>query len=299
MFKEAVLIDGRYHADKILAQLKKKVEYQKEEYNRLASLAIILIGRDPASSIYIRNKVNAAKNIGIRTIVRDFDEHVTESLVLNEIARMNEDAAISGIIVQMPLPAHISKEKVINKIDPGKDVDGFHPFNVGLLYSGYTHGFIPCTARGCLELIKFTGIDPVTEDLSGKRVVIIGRSNIVGRPLAALLLQENATVTLCHSKTRDLAEITSASDIVVSAVGKPGFLGPEYFSEKAVVIDVGINRIGIEHKYRLIGDVDFPSVRKKVSYITPVPGGVGPMTVAYLLTNTFEAMLRQQIKPAI
>jgi methylenetetrahydrofolate dehydrogenase (NADP+)/methenyltetrahydrofolate cyclohydrolase len=201
------------------------------------------------------------------------------------------DSSISGIIVQLPLPKQISKEKVINAIDPAKDVDGFHPFNVGVLNSGYSGGFIPCTARGCLELIKLTQVN-----LEGKNVAIVGRSNIVGKPLADLLTTEDATVTLCHSKTTNLASITANADIVVTAIGKPRFFSSEYFSPRAIVIDVGINRISSEGNYKLVGDVNFESVKNKVSYITPVPGGVGPMTIAYLLTNTFEAMMRNKNK---
>ncbi len=223
--------------------------------------------------------------------MKNFEENISEKTLLGEILRMNLDNSISGIIVQLPLPKQISKEKVINAIDPAKDVDGFHPFNVGVLNSGYSGGFIPCTARGCLELIKLTQVN-----LEGKNVAIVGRSNIVGKPLAALLTTEDATVTLCHSKTTNLASITSNADIVVTAIGKPQFFSSEYFSEKAIVIDVGINRIRLEANYKLVGDVAFESVKNKVSYITPVPGGVGPMTIAYLLTNTFEAMMRNKNK---
>ncbi len=291
MIKEAILIDGKYHADLILEKLKKNIEYQKKENNLVAKLAIILVGSDPASAIYVRNKISAARKIGIDTEFKNFEENISEKTLLAEIVRMNLDNSISGIIVQLPLPKQISKEKVINAIDPAKDVDGFHPFNVGILNSGYSGGFIPCTARGCLELIKLTQIN-----LEGKNVAIVGRSNIVGKPLAALLSREDATVTLCHSKTTNLASITFNADIVVTAIGKPRFFSSEYFSEKAIVIDVGINRIRFESGYKLAGDVDFESVKNKVSYITPVPGGVGPMTIAYLLTNTFEAMIRNRNK---
>lgn len=288
MFKEAILIDGRYHANRLLEQLKKDIDHRKKENNLTAKLAIILVGSDPASIIYVRNKINAAKKIGVDTEFHNLAEDTTEKFLLSEIERLNKDETVSGIIVQLPLPSQISKEKVIKAIDPTKDVDGFHPLNVGLLYSGYGQGFIPCTALGCLELIKMT--EP---EISGKKVAIIGRSNIVGKPLAALLSKEDATVTLCHSKTKDLALITSSADIVVSAVGKPKFLTEEYFSAKAIVIDVGISRLASGDKENLVGDVDFETVKNKVAYITPVPGGVGPMTIAYLLHNTFEAMLKQ------
>lgn len=291
MIKEAILIDGKYHADLILEKLKKNIEYQKKENNLVAKLAIILVGSDPASAIYVRNKISAARKIGIDTEFKNFEENISEKTLLAEIVRMNLDNSISGIIVQLPLPKQISKEKVINAIDPAKDVDGFHPFNVGILNSGYSGGFIPCTAKGCLELIKLTQVN-----LEGKNVAIVGRSNIVGKPLAALLTTEDATVTLCHSKTTNLASITANADIVVTAIGKPRFFSSEYFSPRATVIDVGINRISSEGNYKLVGDVDFESVKNKVSYITPVPGGVGPMTIAYLLTNTFEAMMRNKNK---
>jgi methylenetetrahydrofolate dehydrogenase (NADP+)/methenyltetrahydrofolate cyclohydrolase len=291
MAKEAILIDGKHYASLILDQLKKNVDYQKKENNLNAKLAIILVGSNHASSIYVRNKINAAKKIGIDTELIHFDENVNEKNLLAEILRMNSDNSISGILVQLPLPKQISKEKVINTIAPNKDVDGFHPLNVGILNSGYEGGFVPCTARGCLELIKLTQID-----ITGKNIAIVGRSNIVGKPLAALLNIENATVTLCHSNTINLAKITSNADIVIAAIGKPLFLTSEYFSEKAIVIDVGINRVDFENNYKLVGDVDFDSVKNKVSYLTPVPGGVGPMTIAYLLNNTFEAMIRNNIK---
>ncbi len=291
MIKEAILIDGKYHADLILEKLKKNIEYQKKENNLVPKLAIILVGSDLASTIYVRNKINAARRIGIDTECKNFEENISEKTLLAEIVRMNLDNSISGIIVQLPLPKQISKKKVINAIDPAKDVDGFHPFNVGILNSGYSGGFIPCTARGCLELIKLTQIN-----LEGKNVTIVGRSNIVGKPLAALLSMEDATVTLCHSKTTNLASVTSNADIVVTAIGKPRFFSSEYFLEKAIVIDVGINRIRFESDYKLVGDVDFESVKNKVSYITPVPRGVGPMTIAYLLTNTFDAMMRNKNK---
>jgi len=291
MAKEAILIDGKHYASLILDQLKKNVEYQKKENNLNAKLAIILVGSNHASSIYVRNKLNAAKKIGIDTDLIHFDESVNEKNLLAEILRMNSDNSISGILVQLPLPKQISKEKVINTIAPNKDVDGFHPLNVGILNSGYEGGFVPCTARGCLELIKLTQVD-----ITGKNIAIVGRSNIVGKPLAALLNIENATVTLCHSNTINLAKITSNADIVIAAIGKPLFLTSEYFSEKAIVIDVGINRVDFENNYKLVGDVDFDSVKNKVSYLTPVPGGVGPMTIAYLLNNTFEAMIRNNIK---
>ena len=280
MVKEAIIIDGKRISEVILSDLKAKIA----KNNVLAKLAIILVGDDPASMIYVRNKIKAAHRVGISTELKHFDNDITESRLLKEIEELNINKEVSGIIVQMPLPDHISKFKVINALDPKKDVDGFHPLNLGMLFSPYEHSIVPCTARGCLELIK-----SCEENLEGKNVVIVGRSNIVGRPLAALLLKENCSVTICHSKTKNLASITSRADIVVSAVGNPQFMTKEYFNSDAIVIDVGINRIGSQDKYTLVGDVDFQEVKNKVRYITPVPGGVGPMTVAYLLVNTYAA----------
>jgi len=282
MITEAIIIDGKKISEHILADLKHRIDAEK----KLAKLAIILVGDDPASKIYVQNKIKAAQRVGILTELKNFDSDITEKRLLNEIVELNSDQEVSGIIIQMPLPAHINNFKVIMAVDPMKDVDGFHPLNVGMLYSPYEHGFVPCTARGCLELIKHC-----TEDLSGKNVVVIGRSNIVGRPLAALLLKEHCSVTICHSKTKNLAAITSKADIVISAMGKPKFLTEEYFNSHAIVIDVGINRMVSENKCELVGDVDFQSVKDKVKYITPVPGGVGPMTVAYLLINTYAAKI--------
>jgi methylenetetrahydrofolate dehydrogenase (NADP+)/methenyltetrahydrofolate cyclohydrolase len=281
MARTAIIVDGKKISEAILANLKAKIA----ENNISAKLAIILVGNNPASLIYVKNKIKAAHKVGIDTELKHFDNDISESKLLKEIADLNIAAEISGIIVQMPLPGHISKFKVINALDPKKDVDGFHPLNLGMLFSPYEHAIVPCTARGCLELIK-----SCEQNIEGKNVVIIGRSNIVGRPLAALLLKENCSVTICHSMTKNLAEITSRADIVVSAVGKPQFLTKEYFNSDAIVIDVGINRLDSnEGGYKLVGDVDFQEVRNKVSYITPVPGGVGPMTVAYLMVNTYIA----------
>lgn len=286
MIKEATIIDGKKMSNKILADLKIKIDQAKKAGSSPAKLAIILVGDDPASSIYVQNKIKAAARVGIKTCLQKFEDNILEKELLDEIQSLNKDKSVSGIIVQLPLPQHISKLKVIKSIDPSKDVDGFHPVNVGLLYSPYKHGFVPCTARGALELIK--SCCPI---LTGKNVVVIGRSNIVGRPLAALLLKEDCTVTICHSKTINLQDITKQADIVISAVGKPGFLTKDYFNKNAVVIDVGITRDQSGDKPGLMGDVDFENVRKHVKYITPVPGGVGPMTVAYLLVNTYAAKI--------
>lgn len=284
MVKEAIIIDGKKISEQMLADLKSKIDEDNKLLNTPAKLAIILVGDDLVSGIYVQNKIKAASKVGLLTELKNFDSDVSESLLLREIKRLNEAVEVSGIIVQMPLPPHISKLKVIMAINPKKDVDGFHPVNLGLLYSPYKHGFVPCTALGCLQLIKHC-----TEDLIGKNAVIIGRSNIVGRPLAALLLKEHCSVTICHSRTKNLAAITSKAEIVISAVGSPKFLTEEYFNSNAIVIDVGINRVISQNKCELVGDVDFQAVKDKVKYITPVPGGVGPMTVAYLLVNTYDA----------
>ena len=289
MIKEAIIIDGKEISEIILADLKAKIENDKQQGFRPAKLAIILVGDDPASTIYVQNKIRAALRVGILTELKQFDSDLPEKVLLSEVSRLNNDPEISGIIIQLPLPDHIDKAKVIMAVHPDKDVDGFHPINIGLLYSPFENGFVPCTARGCLALIK-----SCVDDLVGKNVVVIGRSNIVGRPLAALLLKEDCSVMICHSKTRDLASITSRADIVVSAIGKPKFLTKEYFNSNAVVIDVGINRLFLENKYTMVGDVDFQSVKDHVKYITPVPGGVGPMTVAYLLVNTYMASLKHR-----
>ncbi len=287
MIKEAIIIDGKEISEIILADLKAKIENDKKQEFRPAKLAIILVGDDPASTIYVQNKIRAALRVGILTELKQFDSDLPEQVLLTEVSRLNNDPEISGIIIQLPLPDHIDKAKVIMAVHPDKDVDGFHPINIGLLYSPFEHGFVPCTARGCLALIK-----SCVDDLAGKNVVVIGRSNIVGRPLAALLLKEDCSVTICHSKTKDLQSITSRADIVVSAMGRPQFLTKEYFNSNAVVIDVGINRLVSENKCTMVGDVDFQSVKDHVKYITPVPGGVGPMTVAYLLVNTYIASLK-------
>ena len=291
MIKEAIIIDGKKISEQLLAELKIKIDADNKLQSKPAKLAIILVGDDPASAIYVRNKIRAAARVGIDTEFKNFDDDISEISLLREIERLNTDEDISGIIVQLPLPKHISKGKVIMAIDPDKDVDGFHPVNVGMLYSPLEHNFVPCTARGCLQLIR-----SCIDDLSGKNVVVVGRSNIVGRPLAALLLKEHCSVTICHSRTKDLINITKKADVVISAVGSPKFLKKEYFNSEAVVIDVGINRVEFENKYELVGDVDFHEVKNHVKYITPVPGGVGPMTVAYLLLNTYESKLNSDAK---
>lgn len=286
MIKEAIIIDGKRIAKSILTDLKERIDQGRLDGVSQTKLAIILVGNDPASNIYVQNKIKAAAKTGIETSLHRFDDDVAEKTLLKQIDNLNSDEEVSGIIVQLPLPKAISKTKVVKAIVATKDVDGFNPINVGLLFSPYEHGFVPCTAMGCLTLIK-----SCCPDLIGKNIVVIGRSNIVGRPLAALLLKEDCSVTICHSKTINLQEITKRSDIVISAVGNPRFLTAEYFNKNAIVIDVGINRVESEGVCELVGDVDFSKVKKSVKYITPVPGGVGPMTVAYLLVNTYAAKI--------
>jgi len=286
------IINGKLRADEIQSALTKAIE----EVKLPVKLAIILVGDDPASAIYVRNKVRAAEKVGIIPELYHFKEDISEQEVLEKIDMLNRDEEISGLIVQLPLPGHIDKTTISGRIAREKDVDGLNPVNVGLLYSAYSADvLVPCTALGCLDLIQnVVKHDTNSPSLSGKNAVIIGRSNIVGRPLAALLLQNNCTVTICHSKSVNVQEIAKRADIVVTAIGHAHFFTKEYFKEDAIVIDVGINRIEVDNKTLLVGDVDFQNVKDHVKYITQVPGGVGPMTIAYLLVNSFKAMLGQK-----
>ena len=275
------IIDGKYHADKILEEIKSEVANFAVR-NESITLSVVLVGENPASKIYVKNKMKRAEEVGIKTHLVHLQPSISEETLLSEIKRLNDDAHIDGIIVQLPLPAHIDKHQVQNAISPKKDVDGFHPINVGLLHSEAQEGFVPCTPQGCLHLIK-----SVCEDLTGKVAVVLGRSGIVGRPMAALLLKENATVIICHSRTKNLAELTSKGDIVVSAMGNPLSLKRNHFKEGAIVIDVGITRL---EDGTIAGDVDFDDViHAKLAAISPVPKGVGPMTIAYLLLNVLKA----------
>lgn len=281
---KAKIIDGRQQAAIIHAQTQKEIKKIIATGSPAPKLAIILIGEHTASEIYVRNKIFAAGKIGMRAELVRYKTNISNQELLAQIGQLNNDTDIAGIIVQLPLPDHIETRAVINAISPKKDVDGFHPINLGSLYSGVGEAFIACTALGCLRLIESIG-----EDLTGKHVVIVGRSNIVGRPLAALLLRNDATVTIAHSKTKNLKDLTLKADIVVSAVGNPKFLTADYFNQNAIVIDVGINRVEYEDKCEIVGDIDFDSVAMRVRYISPVPGGVGPMTIAYLLANCVRA----------
>ena len=276
-----VIIDGKAVATNVRNQLKEEVASLGVEIG----LAVVLVGDDNASRIYVRNKINACAEIGLKSTLVELSATATEADVLDAVAKLNNDNSIHGIIVQLPLPRHIDTDKVLASINPHKDVDGCHYVQKGKLWTG-TPETLPCTPYGCIELLKQYGIE-----ISGKHAVVIGRSNLVGRPLAELLLRENATVTICHSKTANIADITKQADILCAAIGQPKFVTADMVKDGAVVIDVGINR-GDDGK--LCGDVDFENVSGKCSHITPVPGGVGPMTVTMLMKNTVEAYKRNR-----
>lgn len=284
----AQLIDGKAIAADIRNDIKAGVEELTRDGRRAPYLAVVLAGEDPASASYVRGKQKAAKEVGIESDTQTFPDSISEEDLLNVVNRLNEDPNVDGILVQLPLPDHIDDQKVIDAIDPAKDVDCFHPENVGKLMLGLP-GFKPATPAGIIELIKRAGIE-----ISGKQVVIIGRSNIVGKPLANLLMQKgvDATVTVCHSRTKNMPDITRQADILIAALGRAEFVTAEMVKEGAAVIDVGINRVEDstrERGYRLVGDVAFDEVSEKASFITPVPGGVGPMTIALMLQNTLSA----------
>jgi methylenetetrahydrofolate dehydrogenase (NADP+) / methenyltetrahydrofolate cyclohydrolase len=273
-----MIIDGKKEAQSLRDEIKKEIDSIKSKNNKVPGLAVILIGDFAPSQIYVKNKEKNAKEVGIDSEVIRYPKEVREQEVLKKIRELNVNDAVSGILVQLPLPPQINKEKIINTIDPLKDVDGFHPINVGNLSSGY-NATVPCTPLGCLFLIK-----KIESNLSGKHAVIIGRSNLNGKPMAQLLLKENCTVTLVHSKTKDLKTECLKADILIAAVGVPNLVKGDWVKENSIIIDVGINKVGD----KIIGDVDFNAVKEKVRAITPVPGGVGPMTVACLLKNTLE-----------
>ena len=276
----AKLIDGKRISQEIKDELKAEVAALAQQ-GKTASLAVVQVGADPASSVYVRNKKNACAYIGIGSESYELPEETTEEELLALIQELNQKEEVHGILVQLPLPAHIDEEKVILAIDPSKDVDGFHPQSAGALMIG-SKGFLPCTPAGVIQLMKRSGVE-----MEGKNCVIVGRSNIVGKPMALLMLRENATVTVTHSRTKNLKEVCKQADILIVAIGKPKFINEEYVKEGAVVIDVGIHRL--EGK-KLCGDVDFDAVEPHVSAITPVPGGVGPMTIAMLMDNCVETM---------
>lgn len=275
------IIDGKRISQEIKDELKEKVQSLKSE-GKEAALAVIQVGNDLASSVYVNNKKKACAYIGIRSLSYELPEETTEEELLALIEKLNQDDSVNGILVQLPVPAQINEDKIIQAISPKKDVDGFHPENVGKLVIG-ERGFVSCTPAGIIQLLKRSHID-----IAGKHCVVIGRSNIVGKPMALLMLRENATVTVAHSKTQNLKEICKEADILIVAIGKPQFISAEYIKEGAVVIDVGIHR---DENNKLCGDVKYDEVSPHTSAITPVPGGVGPMTIAMLMNNCVESML--------
>ena len=279
-----ILIDGKKEAAKLREKLKQEVLILKEKFNKVPGLTVILIGDMTPSQIYVRNKEKSANEVGLKSEVIKYPENVEEKIVLETIKKLNKDETVSGILVQLPLPKHIDKQKVIESISPSKDVDGLHPMNVGNLSSGY-QGSIPCTPLGCYLLIK--NVEP---SLVGKKAVMIGRSNLNGKAMAQLLLQEDCTVTITHSKTKDLKAECLAADVIVAAVGIKELVKGDWIKKDAIVIDVGINKTD----KGIVGDVAFDEVSKVVKALTPVPGGVGPMTIACLLKNTIECFKRSQ-----
>jgi|TARA_A200000113_G_scaffold150271_1_gene135349 methylenetetrahydrofolate dehydrogenase (NADP+)/methenyltetrahydrofolate cyclohydrolase len=280
-----ILIDGKKIAAELREELKKEVSNLKTKYNKVPGLTVILIGDLTPSQIYVRNKEKSAKEVGLKSDILKYPDSVEEKVILDKIEELNNDETVSGILVQLPLPKHIDKQKVIETIHPSKDVDGFHPMNVGNLSSGYQSS-VPCTPLGCYLLIK--KIEP---NLSGKKAVIIGRSNLNGKPMTQLLLKENCTVTITHSKTVSLKNECLKADIIVAAVGIPELVKGDWVKKDAIVIDVGINKTD----KGIIGDVAFDEVSKNAKALTPVPGGVGPMTIACLLKNTIDCFKRSQV----
>ena len=274
------IIDGKAIAAQIKDELKEQVSQYKLQ-GKTAALAVVQVGNDPASTVYVNNKKKACAYIGIESLSYELPESATEEELLSLVDRLNEDPVVHGILVQLPLPKHMDADKVIKRISPAKDVDGFHPSNVGALVLGEP-GFVSCTPAGIIELLKRSRIE-----IAGKHCVVIGRSNIVGKPMALLMLRENATVTIAHSKTQNLADLCKTADILIVAIGKPQFITKEYIKEGAVVIDVGIHR---NAQNKLCGDVLFEEVKEHCSAITPVPGGVGPMTIAMLMKNCVETI---------
>ena len=276
-----MIIDGKKIAEELRNKIKNDIKNLPN--GNKPSLTVILIGEHPASQIYVRNKEKFANEVGINSCILKFDDSISEKDLKKEIEKLNDDPTVHGILVQLPLPAHINQRDIIETIDPNKDVDGFHPINVGNLSSG-NDAMVPCTPLGCYYLIK-----KVIPNLSGLNAVVIGRSNINGKPMAQLLLKENCTVTIVHSKTKNIEEICKNGDIIIAAVGKAKMVKSDWVKDTAVIIDVGINRIEINGKDKIVGDVDFDNIQNKVKGISPVPGGVGPMTIACLLENTLKA----------
>lgn len=289
MAKTARIIDGKKTAAAIRLEIAEEVKQLKRRKIQ-PGLAVVLVGEDPASEVYVRMKKKTCADLGIQSFDYNLPKNATEKRLLKLIDTLNADKKVHGILVQLPLPKQINEAKILNAIDPEKDVDGFHPINVGKMLNG-EEAFLPCTPNGCKELLMRYGYDP-----AGKHVVIVGRSNIVGKPMAAILMQKaegaNATVTVCHSRTKNLAKMVKQADIVIAAIGVPNFIKARMIKPGAVVIDVGVNRVEDKTRktgYRLVGDVDFKNVSKIAKAITPVPGGVGPMTITMLMRNTVES----------
>lgn len=280
----AQLIDGKAVSAAVKAEVAEETAKLRDEKGLKVGLAVVIVGSDPASRVYVNNKKKACEAVGFQSFEYALDESTTQEQLLDLVNVLNRDDRVNGILVQLPLPKHIDEKAVINAISPDKDVDAFHPINVGKIMIG-EYSFLPCTPAGVMRLIESTGTD-----ITGKQCVVIGRSNIVGKPQAMLLLQKNGTVTICHSKTKNLKEICLGADILVVAVGRANFVTGDMIKEGAVVIDVGMNRL---ENGKLCGDVEFESAEKKASFITPVPGGVGPMTIAMLMKNTLTAAKKQ------
>jgi len=280
-----MIIDGKKAAVDLRQSLALDVEKLKRDKNIVPGLTVVLVGEDPASQVYVRNKVKQTREVGMISNEIRLPAQTTQTDLLGQLELLNQDDSVHGILVQLPLPAHIDESTVIAAISPEKDVDGFHAMNSGRLLNGEPGALVPCTPQGCIILAK----KHLGKDLSGKHAVVIGRSNIVGKPVALLLLQENCTVTIAHSRTKNLAEICQQADILIAAVGRANFVKADWIKPGATVIDVGINRIEVDGKAKLVGDVDYEEVSKVCGAITPVPGGVGPMTIACLLKNTVEA----------
>ena len=273
------IIDGKKVSSQIIEHIASEVKSLKLKTEKSPGLAVILVGDDPASAVYVRNKNKTCTNIGFQSFENILPSDTSELKLLNLIDELNNNEHINGILVQLPLPKHISSHKILKAIKPEKDVDGFHLENVGRLVTGNA-AFKPCTPAGIIQLLDYYNID-----LEGKNAVVLGRSNIVGKPVAFLLLEKNATVTICHSRTKDLSKITRQADVLIAAIGKPNFVTADMVKDDSVIIDVGINRVD----GKLVGDVDYQAVSQKVSLITPVPGGVGPMTIAMLMANTLQS----------